>query len=340
MAITVRCPGCRKKVSVDDAFAGGACRCPYCKEIVLVRGGKGPKAAARPEGPTDRPEAPTDQAAAPEAALVAGIAETEEVPMANPVRFQGMVTIVLIGAIIAMTVLGIWLGVTLSRRAHEEPNAMPGPVAPPNRPLATTPVTSVAPMPATTPVQAGVVDPLQAAKTGPKVAGMSFTPPVIYVLDGGGSMKRLFDYARYMTWLSIQSLTPQQKFNILVSTEGGVKALQDGYRAGGREGYLATKEFLSEVFPGGQTDIAGAIGAAIAKSPSTIVVFRREAIEHPGALGAKAKAAGIVIVGVGLGSDRLSGESLGVLTAATGGLYEVFSEAALATWADSAPPLE
>ena len=279
--------------------------------------------------------------------MVAGIAETEEVPMASPVRFQGTVTIILIGAIIVMAVLGIWLGVALLGRAPVEPNAVPGAraaanavpasVPAPNWPAATTPATSVVP---TRPVRVGVVDPFQPAKAGPEVAGMSFTPPVIYVLDGGGGMKAFFDYARYMTWLSIQSLTPQQKFNILVSAEGGVKAFQDDYRAGGREGYLATKDFLGEAFPGGQTDIAAAIGAAIAKSPSTIVVFRKEAIEHPGALGAKAKAAGIVIVGVGLGSDRLSGESLGVLTAATGGPYDVFSEAALATWAANAAPLE
>ena len=36
MAVKIRCSECHKKISVDEAFAGSMCRCPYCKNIVLV----------------------------------------------------------------------------------------------------------------------------------------------------------------------------------------------------------------------------------------------------------------------------------------------------------------
>ena len=36
MAIKLRCAECRKKLSVDEGFAGGVCRCPYCKAICKI----------------------------------------------------------------------------------------------------------------------------------------------------------------------------------------------------------------------------------------------------------------------------------------------------------------
>ena len=36
MAVKVRCSDCKKKIAVDDAFAGSVCRCPYCKSIIMV----------------------------------------------------------------------------------------------------------------------------------------------------------------------------------------------------------------------------------------------------------------------------------------------------------------
>ncbi len=36
MALKIRCSECRKKMSVDEAFAGSIYRCPYCKSIVRV----------------------------------------------------------------------------------------------------------------------------------------------------------------------------------------------------------------------------------------------------------------------------------------------------------------
>jgi hypothetical protein len=52
VSIKVRCTTCRKKLTVDDAFAGGVCRCPACKELFLVRRTQGvANGGLRPDAP-------------------------------------------------------------------------------------------------------------------------------------------------------------------------------------------------------------------------------------------------------------------------------------------------
>ncbi|MBN1553269.1 MAG: hypothetical protein JXA11_00875 [Phycisphaerae bacterium] len=59
MALKVRCSQCQKKISVDEAFAGSMCRCPYCKMIVQVPElALAAEGVARPSRPVGRPERP------------------------------------------------------------------------------------------------------------------------------------------------------------------------------------------------------------------------------------------------------------------------------------------
>ncbi len=59
MAVKVRCSECRKKISVDEAFAGSMCRCPYCKAIVMVpAGGESPARESGEGGRNVRPDQP------------------------------------------------------------------------------------------------------------------------------------------------------------------------------------------------------------------------------------------------------------------------------------------
>ena len=71
MAIKIRCVDCKKKISIDEAFAGGVCRCPYCTAIVYV-----PDNSTTSQ-PKRRPEAPTRRPKAPAPAPPADIAEAD-----------------------------------------------------------------------------------------------------------------------------------------------------------------------------------------------------------------------------------------------------------------------
>ncbi len=67
MALRIRCSQCQKKISVDEAFAGSMCRCPYCKMIIRVPRApeSGPAGHPRPSRPGTRPERPSQPQARP-----------------------------------------------------------------------------------------------------------------------------------------------------------------------------------------------------------------------------------------------------------------------------------
>lgn len=58
MTIRIKCQQCSRRISIDEAFAGGMCRCPYCKAITLVPESAGEDDSPRPAGATERPSAP------------------------------------------------------------------------------------------------------------------------------------------------------------------------------------------------------------------------------------------------------------------------------------------
>jgi len=78
MAIKIRCVDCKKKISIDEAFAGGVCRCPYCTAIVYVPDESNTKKSkkGRAEAPKRRPEAPRPEAPVPVTAATISSADT------------------------------------------------------------------------------------------------------------------------------------------------------------------------------------------------------------------------------------------------------------------------
>ncbi len=84
MAIKITCNDCSKRISIDEAFAGGVCRCPYCtsiNDVPLHPGQERPAATAK---------------------------TPKRVPVARKASFQGMAAIlifvVLLGMIISVVV--------------------------------------------------------------------------------------------------------------------------------------------------------------------------------------------------------------------------------------------
>ena len=176
MALKVRCSECRKKISVDEAFAGSMCRCPYCKSIVMVpteaaaEAAHAPKRSSRPTAPgesrpkmpskktavttgsdlsnivgsrpiiggeeTSRVQTPSTKIATPgptspskehdhivEAPKVDKAKLTREqlasIPTADPVRMQGIATLLMLLVLLIMILLSIYLAMQLFKEEED-----------------------------------------------------------------------------------------------------------------------------------------------------------------------------------------------------------------------------
>ena len=334
MAMKIRCTKCTKRISIDEAFAGGVCRCPYCSTLVFIAGGFGPVPGARPVTPTSRPMTPGEAAAAPED-LEAHARDwgQEEIPTADPVKIQGIFTIVLLALLLVM-VAALAVGLAIMVSSEGDRNGVGGPgVGGPGAggPSASRPVVVLPPLAA---------NPFLPSSAGPAVAGdMRVESPVVYVLDAGGSMREAYGFAMVMTGASIRSLGSRQ-CNIVVCLEVKDRKWSPKSRAGGKAGAAAARQFMEGVIPGGATDVSRAFRTALAMKPRTIVLFARKYIEGLEAMGGKAREQGVRVVAVSLDSVPDVAEAMAGLAGAAGGQARAYSLSELAGFIDKVPPSE
>ena len=318
MAIKVRCEQCRKKISVDEAFAGGVCRCPYCKAINFVGGTAGGAAhGARPAAPPSAcPESPPTTQPAPGEQELA----EEHIPMANPVKLQGIVTIVLLVALLGMFIGAVVLVIEATKKPAKPPDDIAN--GPPDGLTKGGGQTNGRPK-------------------GPTVGGVEIVPPVIYCLDGGSSMTDVFDYARLMTRISATSLKTSQQYNVLIlSDETGDLFLRAGLLNGGMQSQPVLDKFLDAYVPIGTADVTRGLSKALEKGPGTIVLMSRKNVDGAMHLGEGAKARGIRIVTIAMTTDGDVPKSMKRLAEASGGGSKAYSEGALEDWAAEHATLE
>lgn len=339
----IRCP-CNKRIQVDDAFAGGMCRCPYCKAIVYVpemmaagtraasrpafRGGRpGIPSVPRPAMPGERPSAPAAIPSSRPAAPIASsgqaasspnrpsrqmTADGDHIPMARPVMFQGIVMLVMLGVLIVMIGGTVVMAVKiLSRYTTVPPQSSPAPQK------------VVSPKPATP------VKQLKIVSRGPVVAGdVSFVPPVVYCIDIGSTMSETYDFAVMLARASVKSLQESQRFNLFLCGDRQETLLTQGLIPGGQQGVAKISEFMTRVsgqrlgFGAGSSNLTRAYNRAIGLHPKTIVFFCHKPLDVT--LAAKAKSAGIKIVLVTIDGAELEHEFKRFATQA-GGEYRLLS---------------
>ncbi|MBI5723653.1 MAG: hypothetical protein HZA50_06825 [Planctomycetes bacterium] len=324
----IKCNGCKKKISVDEAFAGGMCRCPYCKAIVKVperagaaagAGSSRPDRPSRPDAPPGRPGSPAGARQGPERATKVKVLGPEDIPMADPVKVQGVVTILLFLCLIIMGAVGgyaIWK-IMNQENPHDKPFVMP---ANDNS------------------------NPFM-ANTVPAVAGnIKVEPPVIYVLDCGSRMGEPMGYASKMVRASVKSLPKGQKFNILLLRDGGNKWMVDGLEFAGPDGLAKARQETKDIIPSGRTELAAGIKQALDAKPKTLVVLANKQIEDKDVneLAAAAKSGGTVIVAISIcvGSEEDVVKSFSRLSEQTGGKSRAFSMAELDTFNNSSDAVD
>jgi len=299
MAIKIRCKDCRKKISMDEAFAGGVCRCPYCKATNVVPGERRQVRDDRPDRP-DSPQAPA-----------AGADARRTIPLAKPVKVQGILTLILLALLFGLSAFAAAYGLKMYKGRQEDTSPPPPP--PPN------PITDVA---------------------GVQVAGLALRTPVVYVIDASGSMGDFYDPAAVLLRHSVRTLAASDHFNIVCLTEGKVEMLSDGGWVAGRGGSDAqVKAFLFDRQPKGVTALRDGLVRALALKPGTVVVLAAKGVEDPDALIAQAQGADIRVYTVTPAGDPDAAEALEALSEKTAGKHRAFTDADLMDWLDEAPLL-
>ncbi|MHC4982124.1 MAG: hypothetical protein ACYTF6_03015, partial [Planctomycetota bacterium] len=217
MAIKLRCVACDKKLTVDEGFAGGVCRCPYCKALMAVpearmRWGVRPRPTApvgRAHAPPGRPETPGEVAGAH-----AEVAE-EHIPLARPVRIQGVLALVLMGLVVAMAaavgILLVTYGTDSSRENGPKEGQTDQQVADGGGPDG---------------VGTNRANGAQ-APAGPSICKLQIAPPVVYCI--ASRSQRAFDFAASETLKSIETLKEGRRFQVALCYEDGFKSVADGY---------------------------------------------------------------------------------------------------------------
>ncbi len=329
MALRIHCPDCRKKVSIDEAFAGGVCRCPYCKALAFVPGRMGGSGGAQGAALAQRPDTPGERSGAPRGrgASVRDAAapvQPNHIPTASPVRFQGIVTMILLGGLLVMAAVAISLGIvyTTGRAGVRttSPRASPtdqgaSPFVPPDAP--------------------------DSPEIGPTVAGIPIETPVLYVVDAGGTMRTTYDYAGALVRLSIRGLKQDEEFSLLILRQEGPQLLTEGFRPGGADGERAAKAMLEKVvLADGATHIPDALGDALEQRPRTIVLIARKSVRKTDDIILAAKHRGVRITTISLAGDAFAALTMARLAEAAGGKTRTMSNPALRDWLMRAPPVD
>ena len=299
MSIRMQCEGCSRNISVDDAFAGSVCRCPYCKALVVVPGSPGAGSSGpRPEAPVVRPESPQAPAeAAPVAHADGPAAPAEPAPQAaggrvavrrQRARVRRNMTFLALVAGLLVIALG---GVLYILMTPEEPvSNTPQPEGPER------------------------ID-------GPHFAHrIPVRSPVIFVIDAGGSMRGHFDAATQAVFESALSLGEQGQFRVLVSREAEIVGFRDGMAPGSEADAGAAKDWLTNIMAGGATEenLPAAIRQAMAERPAMVVVVAAKEIDGE-ALAREAREAGVPISTVSMVAYPEVVENLKQLAESAGG---------------------
>lgn len=306
MAMKIRCTECTKKISIDEAFAGGVCRCPYCSALVFVGGASDAMVGAgvRPSAPTSRPASPMERPAAPTVGAAPHDLEAharaqgqEDIPTASPVKVQGIVTIVLLGLLLLMVAGVIVTAVTIFRGGGDV--YVPPPLE---------------------------QNPFAAVTSKRVVAGdIRVNLPVYYIVDGGGSMGETFFFALEMIQKSLGTLEEGDKFNVIICREDGDKVISAELLAAGEGSPAAVAAVMENLMPSGATDVGKTISATLAKKPGTIVLMAKKYIEDAEKIGQEVKGKDVVFVTICLDGLDDAAAAMAKMAAAADGQAKAFS---------------
>jgi hypothetical protein len=249
--ITLICTNCRTEIEMDDAFAGGVCRCKHCGTIQTVPSGLKSKSAKSLYTKPIKNRASTgsglDDLANAVASTSSGLSESRL--RAKTITGKKSVPIPLIAVVLTAIIIagGIWFFLN-HQNAQAGPSG-PGLAAPPT--LAATPET-LAPNFCDHPIDGNAI---------------------VYLLDRGSATAEWFSYLKQATFASAQTLGRDRKFQIIFWNNGS----EDAYPSTGLvfatpQNIEAGRHVLDAISAHGQSDVQSALVKAIAQSPDAIIL--------------------------------------------------------------------
>ncbi|MGB7156663.1 MAG: hypothetical protein WBD40_01275 [Tepidisphaeraceae bacterium] len=274
--ISITCTNCQAALSIDDAFAGGVCRCQHCGTIQTVPSKKKNGLSGTAAGLGVKTSKTLYQKRPREAGVGTGLDELAEAVTSSGLTGSGlsarasrppgsaprtgaaaaknnMTMLVGIAAIVIIAVLVTMLVMTRGRD--------PGGTSTANR---TGGASQTGPQSPGAPANAGE----------PSFAGVKLDhPSVIYVLDRGSSISEPFGSLKQAALKSIESLGPERRFQILFwdnAQDPGTFPPLLAYATGAN--IANVRRQTEDVYAFGATDAAPALTKAISQRPAAIVL--------------------------------------------------------------------
>ena len=287
--IAINCTHCQQRLEMDEAFAGGVCRCQYCGTIQTVPSHlKKAASAATPAAPTEpRRSPPVQGSGLDELADVvassglarsgltkkkgrlpqrkpAGVATApspaavDDATSGEPRQQKSLLIPLLAGAgLVVLALLGV-ISYLLLARAPASSQAVNGGSS-----------------------RQGTVAPdgtgkSNASPTEASFAGVPLTSrSVVYLIDRSQANADVLDKLKASVYWSARSLGPQRRFQILFWShpdEDIVAYPNDGFAPATAAEITAASRQFEDVVGYGNTDLKPALEKAVAANPDAIVI--------------------------------------------------------------------
>jgi len=272
--ISITCTNCKTILTIDEAFAGGVCRCQHCGTIQTVpaaprpTGGLAPKATAvskslyqGQERSKPGPTAATELAELADAVASSGLSgsglanrrNTEsQSPAAlasresaeQPLDRRGLLLIIVAASALAVLAVGAVIALLLMRGPGSSGNSG-------------------------APISPGTAAP------GASFCGMSLEGnKVIFLLDRGNSISNWFDTLKFNCFKALKSLGPDRQFQVILwdNDTDSVAFPSDGMRNATAGAIENCQHDLQDVAADGNSHLRGPMKEALDRQPDLIVI--------------------------------------------------------------------
>ena len=268
--ISITCTNCQAALSIDDAFAGGVCRCQHCGTIQTVPSRKKDGPGGTAAGLGVKTPKTLYQKRVREAGVGTGLDELAEAvtssgltgsglssraarpPGSGPTRSNRTALLIGLAAVVIVVLLVIILVMMKGRGSESTAGAGSAGGTSPGGSQAGQPVNG----------------------TGPSFAGVKLDyPTVIYLLDRGSSIAEPFGNLKQAAVKSMQTLGGDRRFQVIFWDNGQDAGTFPPLLSFASEAKVAdVARQIDDVFAFGATDARPALEKAMNQRPAAIVL--------------------------------------------------------------------